>query len=978
MGDLLFGSEPQQQIVYPPAQMHPGQGFAEQWWQNFAPWMLTTPMPSYPGQVDPGLSPSMQALIRQGQNFMSTPTPNISGMAAGLLGPYMQPPQGFSFQDSWAGGSLKNFGSPTITDPSSFLGPPRDPTQPWTGGAQPGPWGRGGGMPGLPSLPSPMAGSVDGQGPTINMQPGANGGPWSMPQGVGGVGPGPPMGPPGGGPPMTNMPSLAPPYTPVQHRPTFVGFDPFNPMPWLQSPGGWMAPPFGPSPYGGGGGGASGGGAGGGFTPGQPEAWRSEGYKENFPRPDAKIAWFGRWSGPNKGKTKREVVFDMWTRGWPMGKDYEPPPELVKQYEEQGLPTTFGGRVTTPEEIQSAYKEWRPGPGWAPTGPVTPQGAQGAQVGSYFGGSPSGGGMGNWTPPWMQQLPGSAPGSFIPWNPFARPGPFFGPGGSTSRFMRDPRPMMRAGGGPVGDRRPYLVGELGPELFVPDRNGQVVDHETTRMLLSKAVPRQMGGAAHAGGAPPSGGGSFFMPGLSGLAGLGEDDPLARALKRGRWREVGARLGGLLGQSASGADWATQRLGQLGFNRDAFAGMDNPLGAAFQSGDWSQVGRRIGNLLKFGYRGFADPSKAPAEGGGAQWARDLASQLGFSWSDPGAGVQRPGAGAAPPPPDTGGGPPTEPPPSTPPAGPPAGGPPAAPPPTGGGPFGPGGYSPGNIMDIYRNAAGVMDIERDAAVKDALAAAGATGNRFSTATENTVADIGGQYGLRKNQLMSDLLYRQTQSDLDRALQATGMQMQNDQFRNQLGWQAWQNSLDRPLQAFPQLMNAIGQQHQMGIDKLQVPFDIFSQEQQWQNMWNMLPYQDWQQNKLGYLPYLFNMIGGIGPPYQGGGVPVTSGGSPGLLDFASEVPWGEMIAAGMFSDERLKEDIRPAKKRDLSARLLQLKPKTWQWKGGGGEATGFIAQDVEKILPAAVLEHPSGYKMIDYGLLAAAHNHALRAAA
>ena len=35
-------------------------------------------------------------------------------------------------------------------------------------------------------------------------------------------------------------------------------------------------------------------------------------------------------------------------------------------------------------------------------------------------------------------------------------------------------------------------------------------------------------------------------------------------------------------------------------------------------------------------------------------------------------------------------------------------------------------------------------------------------------------------------------------------------------------------------------------------------------------------------------------------------------------------------------------------------------------GRRERGVLAQEVEKIMPEAVLEHPSGYKMVNYGAL------------
>jgi hypothetical protein len=56
-------------------------------------------------------------------------------------------------------------------------------------------------------------------------------------------------------------------------------------------------------------------------------------------------------------------------------------------------------------------------------------------------------------------------------------------------------PQKRAGGGPVGAGRPYLVGEKGPELFVPSGYGRIMDAFST----SKALVANAGGGMTGGG-----------------------------------------------------------------------------------------------------------------------------------------------------------------------------------------------------------------------------------------------------------------------------------------------------------------------------------------------------------------------------------------------------------------------------------------------------------------------------------------------
>ena len=58
-----------------------------------------------------------------------------------------------------------------------------------------------------------------------------------------------------------------------------------------------------------------------------------------------------------------------------------------------------------------------------------------------------------------------------------------------------------ARGGPAQARRPYLVGEKGPELMVPDQSGTVIPNNKLKMLARKPVPRLRGGRVYAGGEP---------------------------------------------------------------------------------------------------------------------------------------------------------------------------------------------------------------------------------------------------------------------------------------------------------------------------------------------------------------------------------------------------------------------------------------------------------------------------------------------
>ena len=75
----------------------------------------------------------------------------------------------------------------------------------------------------------------------------------------------------------------------------------------------------------------------------------------------------------------------------------------------------------------------------------------------------------------------------------------------------------------------------------------------------------------------------------------------------------------------------------------------------------------------------------------------------------------------------------------------------------------------------------------------------------------------------------------------------------------------------------------------------------------------------------------------------------------------------AAIIASDVRVKENIKYLG--DLTNGLpfyeYEYKPE-FKAIGGEGKFIGVMAQDVEKVMPEAVVEHPDGYKMVNYSLL------------
>jgi hypothetical protein len=65
------------------------------------------------------------------------------------------------------------------------------------------------------------------------------------------------------------------------------------------------------------------------------------------------------------------------------------------------------------------------------------------------------------------------------------------------------------------------------------------------------------------------------------------------------------------------------------------------------------------------------------------------------------------------------------------------------------------------------------------------------------------------------------------------------------------------------------------------------------------------------------------------------------------------------GLFSDERLKQDVEPVGALNDGQTVYR-----YRYRGDPRTRIGLLAQEVERVRPGAVARHPSGYRMVDYG--------------
>jgi Chaperone of endosialidase len=129
----------------------------------------------------------------------------------------------------------------------------------------------------------------------------------------------------------------------------------------------------------------------------------------------------------------------------------------------------------------------------------------------------------------------------------------------------------------------------------------------------------------------------------------------------------------------------------------------------------------------------------------------------------------------------------------------------------------------------------------------------------------------------------------------------------------------------------------------------------------------------NKLPVMTFQGNGRVGIGTlqPTSGSGCDPATGviARPVLLDVN-----GQIVSSGtvLSSDRRLKQDIRPIS--DAMKTVRQLQGTTYTYRQAefparnfsGGNQYGFIAQDVEKVMPEAAFENSDGYYVMNYTML------------
>ena len=179
---------------------------------------------------------------------------------------------------------------------------------------------------------------------------------------------------------------------------------------------------------------------------------------------------------------------------------------------------------------------------------------------------------------------------------------------------------------------------------------------------------------------------------------------------------------------------------------------------------------------------------------------------------------------------------------------------------------------------------------------------------------------------------------------------------------GSQYYQNALQQELQA-NSLIPGINSATLGNISALGAAGNTIDQNRQAQDAAAQAAYNYNSNKQMNYISqYLSALNGG----YPGGSTtssvfaqqyqPQNAFG--GILGGATSLIGLGLQAAPLFSDARLKEDITPVGKLHDGQNIY-----SYRYKGDPHTHIGLLAQEVEETHPEAVIEHPSGYKMVDY---------------
>lgn len=217
----------------------------------------------------------------------------------------------------------------------------------------------------------------------------------------------------------------------------------------------------------------------------------------------------------------------------------------------------------------------------------------------------------------------------------------------------------------------------------------------------------------------------------------------------------------------------------------------------------------------------------------------------------------------------------------------------------------------------------------------------------------------------------------------------QQASDQLKSQLanqgipqGSQAYNTAMDnlgrQKQQAYSNAqMNAVGAGNQAQAQLSQTALGNQAQQAQMYSQQYAAPLQYYESLMGGTQPTLpqfggvnpssaapTNVLGAYNQQYQGqlnnynAQVGAQNSQTSGLFGLG-----GSLLGAIPWSDRRLKKNIVPLGKTSGGIPIYEFQ---YTWEYGEEKHIGCMADEVEKVIPEAVITHKSGYKKVNYGLI------------
>jgi hypothetical protein len=903
----------------PPVILPPQYGFQSNFMNDWLPQLVGQTAPQFQGSVDPGQSPTTQAWINSSQQFATSPQQYLAG-AEGVLGNVL---------GGQSGGPSSYGPTPSDYSLNRFMFP--------------------GGGAGGPLAPQPRD---TGYGYGSHAGTGPGGGLFSPPS----PSPGPPMGGPGGGP-SGGYPGGGGPMTMGQSA---TASTPTNDLAWADR-GGENAGPPGTQP-----------GAGG----GQPGSQNFR-FWNHLPVSDNSVAVGMPYipTSPWGSNTQKAYPQMQGHRGF---TDWNPGAGVLPI---QGRDVGNFAQPSRGWNYQNPLGNQGGGGGGGGGGGQPGPGPGGSPPGDAGPGAPGGGGPGGGRP----TLPGGPGDDF---DPTGGSGGYPGggkvpmpstappPGGSTSNLSSLSPQMQAIMRSNSGIANQFGFGSPGQQQAGGGMQTQSSQLTAPQIQTADKFSAPTSGISKLTGQPvgaPQGGMSNMM--LTQQGDPGRLQSMFQQLQQqgganlsGAFGGASAKLGSLFtgsGGYENMGGYDPNRDGwNTGFNGGNLSEAERQAMKPGNSAAWSQMLQNAfpggGGAQGGGFMGGQSMQNAQRTGGGAL-AQGGLQTMGQGASSP----LTPGTPRDPNSPGDRGGP-----------GPGPGTPRPEVPPQG--PFGRDMQVP--PLPQWQPANGTTDFQGfyDAAqnrvkndirtgVEEQLSRAGLSGNRFSSGAEQRVANVVGDAYGKLGEQFAGISYQHgrddaqrgfqgNQNELQRALQATGMGQQADQFFAQLASQNRRGDLDRQMMGVNTMLDMQRLQDAGMKDRLGALGTAGGAEQGRADQFNQLSYNDFLQGRWGSLPMLQGFLGGGGGgPAQPN--PIMQEKGPSGWDYALQAA-GAAAALGMaFSDERLKADVRPL------GRVGPVEFKSWRWKHSGEPGAGVMAQQIERLDPAAVRTDPfSGIKMVD----------------